>query len=163
MSVEIMQRLSMISLILAALFFLIAVILFFLLDVPKLFGDITGSTEKKAVDQIRKQNEQSADKAYRTSYVNVTRGKITEKISPSAQLAKRTSGKDKSDNGHNLLTDDLNKGTQETTILGDHYDETMILNSDQNETVVLSSEQGDNKDFSVDVELGFTESHEVIE
>ncbi len=164
MSVDLLQRLSMMSLILAALFFVIAVILFFSFDVPKLFGKITGSEEKKEIDEIRRQNEQSRDKAYWIGHVNVTRGKITEKISPSGQLLRRTSGIDENTNQHKFLTDELNEGSQETTILNAQHDnETTILEYDPNETVILSREQESNKDFSVDIEIGFTDSSEVIE
>ncbi|MBR4282967.1 MAG: hypothetical protein IKT35_04555, partial [Clostridia bacterium] len=47
---------------------------------------------KKAIKNIRSQNENSGDKIYKTSYVNRERGKITGKISPSGNLENQSSG-----------------------------------------------------------------------
>lgn len=88
-TVEMLQRLSTGAIVAAAVFFVAAVILFFLLDIPKVLGDITGATARKEIENIRQQNEQSGDKAYKSSPVNKRRGKITDKISPSGQLIQR--------------------------------------------------------------------------
>ena len=70
-------------------FFVIAVILFFVLRIPKVISDLSGRTERKAVENIRRQNEQSGDKTYQSSAVNLARGKVTDKISKSGRLIRR--------------------------------------------------------------------------
>ena len=57
MSVELLQTLSTVFFVLAAVMFLIALALFFVLDVVHLVGDVTGSTARKAIEDIRKGNE----------------------------------------------------------------------------------------------------------
>ena len=41
------------GLVLAILFFILTLILFFALRIPQAFGSVTGQTEKKALEQIR--------------------------------------------------------------------------------------------------------------
>ncbi len=86
MTVELLQRLSTISFVVAAVFFLAAVALFFLLDIPTVIGILSGATARKGVEAIRRQNEEGGDKAHRPSAVNSKRGKITDKITRSGRL-----------------------------------------------------------------------------
>ncbi len=53
MSVEMLQTVSLICFGIAGLFLLIAVALFFILDVPALMGEATGATERTAIASIR--------------------------------------------------------------------------------------------------------------
>lgn len=62
MSVELLQTCSVVAYVLAGVFLLITVALFFLLDIPGLYGDLSGRTAKKAIEAIRKQNEASQTK-----------------------------------------------------------------------------------------------------
>lgn len=164
MTVELLQLLSLVSYILAGVLFLTAVALFFLLGVPKLFGDVTGSTARKAIESIRQQNEATGDKAYKPSYVNAKRGKLTDKILPTGQIEQRENGI-----GVNVETEKLSSiGTaqkaDETTVLNGNQSETSVLYTENpvGETTVL--EQEENKDeFSVDFVVGFIGSSEIIE
>lgn len=175
MSVELLQTLSLVSYILAGVLFLLAIALFFLLNVPKLFGDVTGSTARKAIESIRQQNEESGDKAYKPSPINAERGKLTDKISPSGRLESRINlgvapGTEK------FSTTELSSQAQaqDTTVLAEGSNETTVLNNEPTETTILNSEatsgettiltQADTgSEFSVDVEIGFTGSSEIIE
>ena len=49
MTVELLQIISLVSFIIAGVLLLLGIALFFLLDVPKLYGDISGRTAKKAI------------------------------------------------------------------------------------------------------------------
>ncbi len=62
MSVELLQTLSLIAYILAGLFFLVAVALFFYLKVPALWGEVTGRTARKAIRTMKWKNEESTPK-----------------------------------------------------------------------------------------------------
>lgn len=184
MSVELLQTLSLVSYILAAVLFLVAIALFFLLQVPKLFGDVTGSTARKAIETIRQQNESTGDKAYKPSAVNAARGKLTDKISPSGRLEQRITGMGVAAQTEKFDTTDLNPQSDETTILSSG-NETTVLSSANNETTVLNetttvgettvlspqiesgtevtATQPENDAVTVDVEMGFTGSSELIE
>lgn len=206
MSVELLQTLSLVSYILAAVFLLVAIALFFLLDVRKLIGDISGANARKAIENIRQQNESSGDKAYKPSPVNMARGKLTDKISQSGRLQPRLSGMGGSPGTQKFATTDLmppagnetmvltGELSGATTVLtGELAGETTVLTSElAGVTTVLTSElanqtiipsmasevtvphsQDDTKGasqsvenhggFSIDVEMGFLGSSEVIE
>lgn len=120
---------------------LISAILFFTLQIPKVIGDLTGRNAKKAIENIRKQNEATGDKKYQSSAVNLERGKLTDKISQSGQVIPRND----TPFGTGVITEKIS--TQqlppegpagETTLLQSH--ETTLLQS--NETSLLSVEMG---------------------
>ena len=143
MSVELLQILSVVAYILAVVMLVLSIILFFVLNIRKVIGNLSGSTAKKAINDIRNQG-----------YGN-TVSPITEKFS----------------------TLDLNPQSKETTILDTTADETTILNdvSASEDTVVLSDfntkenvtkntvESGQRTEIRTEVEIGFTDSDEIIE
>lgn len=175
LSIELLKTISLALFILSAVMFLVAVSLFFLLNVPKLVGDITGSTARKAIESIRKQNEESGDKAYKPSPVNLARGKTTEKISSSGQLVKNSPNL-----GVSVGTEQLSKtpdpppapprkkekgNAAAPAVSTPVSNETMILSDvlppqTAGETVLLSEIAAT---FSVDFQLGYMASSEVIE
>lgn len=142
MSVEFMQTMSFILYIMAAVFFVIGIVLFFVLNIPRIFSDITGATARKAIENIRQKNEESGDKVYRSSHVNIARGRVTDKISLSGRLKPR----------------DVDMGVSMET---EKFD-TEILARRSEETTVLSENIADNT-FSIDEDMIFTASSEIIE
>lgn len=154
MTVDLLQTISLVSYILSAVLLLVSAALFFLLAVPKLFGDVTGSTARKAIENIRRQNESDGDKAYKPSVVNASRGKLTDKISPSGKLERALAGGDINVGTQKLTTIDLSPAVNETTVLNNSA-------AASAETSVLSSQS--NCGFSVDYEIQFIESSEFIE
>ena len=68
----------------------VSILLFFLLKIPKVIGDLSGRTARRAIDDIRRQNEESGDKTYKSSAVNLQRGKVTDKITKSGRLLRRS-------------------------------------------------------------------------
>ena len=141
MTVEQIQLLSIVLFVLAGVLFLLAIALFFLLDIPKLYGDISGRTAKKAIEAIRRQNESSGNRASRPSVVNAARGKLTAKITPSGRLAATTDSLPIHVGTEKFNTDILTPNANETTVLAS---ETTVLESEataaQGETTVLSNE-----------------------
>lgn len=80
MTAEILQMISMICFVLAGLLLMISVVLFIRFQIPKVIGELSGATERKAIESIHEQNKQekqSSDKAT-TGYNRVMN--ITEKI-----------------------------------------------------------------------------------
>lgn len=61
MSVETLQYIELAAYIVAALFLIAAIVLFFVLKIPAVVGDLTGSTARKAIESIRQQNENAAN------------------------------------------------------------------------------------------------------
>ncbi len=162
MSVELLRTLSLASYILAGLFFGIAAALFFILKVPRLIGDVTGATARKAIETIRQQNATTGDKAYKPSNVNLARGKITDKMTPSGRLIKHAPS-----NGIAALTEKIENygATPQTSqaLPTQDANETTLLYA--NETTVLTDTvpQKPDSGIRVDVEMGFIGSAEIIE
>lgn len=164
---ELMQTLSLIFFILAGVFLLISIALFFLFDIHRVIGDISGSTARKAIENIRQQNEETGDKAYKPSRVNMERGKVTDKISMSGKIHKQAdpltvaTGTSKLEDVDYDSTDYL-PTSSETTVLNNVSATELFENQNiVGETTVLS--QTAVNVFSIDYEIGFCGSAEIIE
>ena len=172
MTVELLQTLSLAAFIAPGVLLLISIALFFLLDVPKIYGDISGRTAKKAIEEIRRQNEESGNKAYKPSAVNEARGKLTDKITPSGRLESPKTGIPISVGTEKFETSTIAPKTNETTLLSDLGSETTVLekiNDDENANTTMlfreeknKSSKGNSK-FTVETELSFSATSEIIE
>jgi len=173
MSYEIYRYIFLGALIACGIFFIVAVILFFTLNIPKVISDLTGRTARKAIENIRMQNEQSGDKTYQSSAVNLERGKLTDKISRSGRLIPR----DATPFGTGVITekistmeleqpaaetDVLNQPVGETDVLAPIAGETDVLSPAAGETEVLSSVEQSVQAFTVEYEITFIHTTEVI-
>ena len=118
--------------------FLVSVTLFFVFKIPNIIGNLTGRNAKKAIEDIKRQNESYAysDKA------NALNGKkkITEKIS-TARLDNMGETTVLGYNGEDETTVLGNSGEDETTVLGNNgTDETTVLGySGEDEITVLGN------------------------
>lgn len=172
MTVELLQTLSLASYISAGILLLVGIALFFLLDVPRLYGDISGRTARKAIEAIRQQNESTGNKAYKPSTVNAERGKLTDKITPSGRLQSHTAGLPVGVSTEKFDTDALQPASSETTVLTAPADETTVLSAtlptESGETTLLVNAESQavttsDDGFTVEVEIAFTGSSEIIE
>lgn len=164
MSYEIYRYIFIGAAILCGAMIITSVLLFILLKIPKVIGDLTGRTAKKAIENIRNQNESSGDKTYRSSLVNQERGKLTDKISPSGRLIHNPTDL----LGSAMATEKI--GTQqlildETAVL-DTGNETEVLsgelNSGGNETTVLSPQNSSNNVFEIEYEITYIHTNEIV-
>lgn len=172
MTVELLQTASLVAFIAAGVLFLVAVALFFLLDVPKLYGDISGRTARKAIEAIRQQNESSGNKAYKPSAVNEERGRLTDRITKSGSLQSQTAGSI-GVGTEKFSTSTLFPQSNETTVLETAANETTVLTgiapAEGGETTLLVNEESHTVQtttdgtFAVDIEMFFTGSSEIIE
>lgn len=158
--------------------FVVTLTLFFVLRIPKIVSDLSGRTARKGIENIRMQNEQTGDKTYRSSPVNLQRGKLTDKISPSGRLVPRAD----TPFGTGTITQKIStqkipqNGGNETTVLPDgnettvRADETTVLNEQPTppnayygETSVLNMPVQTAQIFEVEYEITFIHTAEVIE
>lgn len=139
MTVELLQTLSLIAYIVAGVLLVVAIILFLVLNVPLLIGDLSGANARKAIESIRQQNEATGEKAYKPSAVNASRGKLTEKISGSGRLLHQSGSLRGSMGTEKISTTKLVKEAEETTLLSTASNETTILSAGSNETTILSA------------------------
>ena len=148
-----MEEMSLISILeivkyvcfgLAGVFLIVAVILFFALDITRVFGDLSGRTAKREIENIRSKNVQSGEKSYKPSHVNQARGKLTAKISESGRVAPVTSDPV----GTMFETEKIDQPYSEQTTLLDNgmqaNDQTTLLDSYQSEGTTVLSQQQDN-------------------
>lgn len=162
MSYEMYRYIFLGALIACAIFFVIAVVLFFALRIPKVISDLTGRTARKAIENIRLQNEQSGNKTYQSSAVNLERGKLTDKISQSGRLMPR----DATPFGTGVITEKISTqqldGAGETDVLADPVGETDVLTPVAGETEVLAPVEQPVQAFTVEYEITFIHTNEVI-
>lgn len=67
MNVEMLNTLSLVAFIAAGVMFLISVALFFLLDIPKVVGEVSGKTAKKSIQRIQQHNAGDSERIIRSS------------------------------------------------------------------------------------------------
>lgn len=148
MTYEIYRYVFIGAAILCGIMALVTILLFFLLEIPRVIGDLTGSTARKAIEEIRQQNESSGNKIYKSSAVNRERGKLTDKISPSGSLYPAETGS--------------LDGFMETEKIGtQQLGETDVLdNTGSDETTLLSGnpECG----FVIEQQITFIHTEEII-
>lgn len=174
MTYDVYMMIFAVGRILAVLMFVVSLILFFALKIPAVIGDLSGATARKAIENIRNQNEESGEKAYKSSAVNKERGKLTDKISPSGSLHSKPSDKlgfgmktekistqrlDSEDAGETTVLSAAN----ETTVLSSSIGETEVLNEAPvfNETTLLSPDMMAPSTESNDVQMGFGDTTEL--
>lgn len=163
MSYEIYRYIFYGGAILAAVMLVVTVILFFVYKIPTVIGDLTGANARKAIENIRNQNESSGDKLYKTSQVNRERGKLTDKISPSGSLMRDPSGVlgGGAMATEKISTQELPPEANETTVL-DAANETTVLNSEFGETTLLDAQSDVAPVFQIEYEITYIHTDEVI-
>ena len=166
MSFETLQIFSTVSYILAAIMFVVAVVLFFVLRVPKLFGYITGLNARKTIANIHSQNENIEDNEYNPSSGNDKYSSVnnqarrnnsfdtsvgTEKLKSSPSNTPEDIHSDK----QNKPSDSRNSSAGETVILAekDYASGTTVLNESSTSDFI----------FTIESEVGFLGSSEFIE
>ncbi len=136
MTYEIYRAIFIGGLIFSIIMFLVSAVLFFVLKIPKVIGDLSGSTAKKAIQQIREQNEQTGVKTYKSSPVNRQRGRLTDKIGPSGVVETPYSA-----SGAGMRTEKISTQMLDQQAMGQYpaAEETTLLSPEMEETTVLSN------------------------
>ena len=142
MSIDGLQTCSIGFWVAAGIFFLTAVALFFLMDIPKLYGEISGRTARKAIEQIRKHNAEALTGDIASSHTGS--GVRTEKCSTATLAPETVAGA--------------------TTVLAEAGATTLLTEPEH-----LQSAENDRQppeamdDFVLENELSYAESVEIIE
>lgn len=141
--VETIKLLSTIAFIAAATFLALAIFLFFKFQIITIINDLTGRTARRSIAQIRENNIRSGERPYRSSAVNISRGKLTEPIpDDTARTTEKLPGASAPlvNSGTTLLheegTTELLVANEGTTILADSAAQSTIANTEI-ETVEL--------------------------
>lgn len=144
MTYEVYRYIFIGAAILSGLFLAAAAALFFVLKIPNVIGDLTGANARKAIADIRNQNEATGTKSYKPSAVNRERGRITDKMTPSGRLLRYPSagmggGHETTKISTAKLSKEAMEAANQTTIL-DAANETQVLSSAQETTVLYTEE-----------------------
>lgn len=158
---------------LSVLMLAVSVVLFFVLNIPHVIGDLTGSNARKAIEQIRSQNEGSGIKTYKSSHVNRERGRVTDKITATGRLTPVQSAEGAAMRTEKFETELLIQQAQEaqqyTYTSGESGEcfpgnETTLLaqqsSSMYGQTVLL--EKDEDQFFEIEFEISFIHSNTVI-
>jgi len=151
---EILSIVSLISYIVAGASFVLAVVFWFIFDIPTVFGDLSGRNARKSIAKMRESNEKSGNKSYRSSAVNMNRGKVTDTMSESEKLVKDKKKKGKKDEelvetgllaenraiGYDTEQTSLLKESEETGLL-ENVEETVMLNESEETTLLTDAEE----------------------
>lgn len=149
MTYEIYRYVFIGAAVLCGIMAVVTILLFFFMKIPRVIGDLSGRTARKAIEEIRQQNESTGDKTYKSSPVNRERGKLTDRISPTGSL-------------YPVETDSL-AGAMATEKIGtQQLDYTDLLDSVGGEETTVLSEVTENN-FVIEYEITFIHTEEVIE
>ena len=158
MTYEIYRYIFMGGAALAGVMLLLSVLLFFVLRIPKVVGDLTGATARKAIERIRAQNENTGDKTYQTSLVNKERGKLTDKITPSGKLVP----KHKSYSPNSAMETEKIATQQLMPQQGEENLTTVLDQDNRAEETTLLSDQPEGNTFTVEYEITYIHTEEFI-
>ena len=151
-----------VALVLAILCLIASVLIFFLLKIKDVIGDLSGATAKKAIEDIRSGNAPASPKKKKTTS-SATTGEITgsrsqtERMSVQAQFdnLEASEGHDPYDN-YMAETSVLVPLDSETTVLSGE------LKNDGPEEITELPHPETAPDFKVVVDITYVHSHEVI-
>ena len=148
--------------ILCGIMFVVSILVFIFLKIPKVISDLSGATARKAIKMIREQNEASGDKGYKVSAFNEARGKLTDKISPSGNVIQQHQMQMRGIDTTKISTQELQPN--ETSVLDNiGAGETSVLSdvTSYGETTVLSEATVDSA-FAIEYEITFIHTNEII-
>lgn len=172
MTYEIYQYVFLGGLAASCIMLMVSVVLFFMLHIPRAISDISGRTERKAIENIRIRTQQANDKE---PFSHTGGNKQTDKITSSGRLARR--GTRRGDN--RTMTEKIS--TQRTGPAGEAAptdvlavaEDTTVLYPRDSETTVLVAPtavqpafqtvpQAPDVAFVVEHEITFIHTNEVI-
>ena len=167
MTVELLKILSVVSYVIAGIFFAVSVILFFVLDIPESFGFLSGLTAKKAIAS-NKQNNGSNSRQKKNYAVPQPSEKKNTAHENTAFTVRSSDGTAVLENGVNSTYGETVPLAAETAVLeteptGTDPRQTGELYTEENGTVVLDVPQSGGYELTVDVEYCFYGSREIIE
>lgn len=172
MTYDIYRYIFIIGAILCGVMFLVSVFIFVFYNIPKVISDLSGATARKAINNIRRQNEESGEKSYKPSAFNEARGRLTDKISPSGRIVQQNHVQMSGIDTTKIQTQQLDAEAGETSVLDETAGETSLLNENVGETSLLSENTGEtgklaqtsvgSSAFSVEYEITFTHTDELI-
>lgn len=160
---DILSIISLVSFIIAAVYFALAIFFWFSFRIPKVIGDLSGRTARKSIAKMRTSNEESGNKSFRPSATNVSRGKLTDTMPDSGKIKSQETDAISEEIGagetgvlaeNRASTNNLG----DSTVLLDNSDETDLL-----ENMAVPVHKGGGKKLTMLDEVIQTHTDEVVE
>ena len=171
MTYDVYRYIFIVGAILCGVMLLVTVIIFFLYNIPKVISDLSGATARKAINDIRRQNEEGGEKTYKPSAVNAARGKVTDKISRSGRIVQNNhvhvgidtvSMQTQQLENTSAETTLLDENGTETTLLENNFGETSLLDESIGQTGKLSQASEPDAVFAIEYEITYVHTNELI-
>lgn len=157
MSYDMYRYIFIISTCISIVLLVLSVFLFIKLDIPKIIKDLLGINAKRAIENIRTENEKSGKKVYKPSQINIERGKLTDKITESGRISSKESGLKLSTPTAKLDSEQLYY-SEETEVLQTHD-----MSFDANETTVLEENyEQEEQQFEIEFDITFIHTDEIV-
>ena len=167
MTYEIYRYIFIGGAVLAGIMFVVSVAVFFLLKIPSVIGDLTGATARKAIENIRNQNEISGEKHYRPSQVQGERTQLTAKLSPSGKLIKDPTkplyGASKTEKIDTQRFISPNASAETIELAGDSETTVLVPETHADETTLLEQKPAIDVGFVIEYEITYIHTDEVID
>lgn len=140
MNAEVLQTISIVAFVLAGLFALVSVVLFFRLDIRGIVNDLTGKTAERQIKELREQNHQTGNNKNGRVLYEPEQRKFTAKLENSRK--KETAGlRGLLQKENEEITAPLqNAGEESTTLLAEEEGTTILANEEG--TTLLAEEEG---------------------
>lgn len=154
MTYEVYRYIFLGGAILAAIMLVVSVIVFFLLNIPNVIGNLTGANARKGIENIRN-NGKNNNKSSELHRGNMSREKLTDKISYSGKIVKDDSPAQFGEfRTEKISTQQLDFGSfsNETVVLNE------AVNSNSDTTVLAEN----NAIFTVEYEITYIHTDEII-
>lgn len=160
MSIQLLNNLSLAAYIVAGIFLLVAIMLFFTLNIPRVIGELSGHNAKKEIAEIRKQNKAASS--------NLTMHDVGAAHVQSAPGSAPTTPMQGGAQGATTPMQGGAQGATATAILDSpppmanrsYGEQTAVLDSTAPGVPPLTNADSS---ITVEVEMGFTGSAELVE
>lgn len=122
---EILSNVSIVLYVIAGVCFVLAILFWFVFDIPTVFGDLTGRTARKSIAKMRENNEKSGVKSFKHSKINVDRGKLTGVPETTENIAQETKG------NKVVIEDETGLLDEATALLVESEETTLLVESEE--------------------------------
>lgn len=164
MTYEIYRYIFIGAAVLCGIMLITSVLLFILLKIPSVIGNLNGSTAKKAIENIRNRNESSENKGSGYSYTSKMRSKAADKTSSRRSYTSSLKGTSNSA----VITEEnpaQPSAQSETTLLASGRETSLLSNetvSNIAEKSVLSQNTAFENGFQIIYDITYIHTDEII-